>query len=212
MMHCAWRFAELNWEHGVTPAHIGVTANDGTVTLTGYVENFAEKHAAEAAASRVNGVKAVADQIEVRPCPETSRSDEDIAATAVERLAWNVAIPSDAVKITVEDGWITLTGEVDWHYQKVAAEQDLRPLHGVVGVTNKITIIAGDRASDISDEIMHALHRSWFFDPKTIDVDVDNGTVRLSGTVRSTHERQVAAATAWSTPGVIDVMNNIQVV
>ena len=203
--------AELNWEPGVTAAHIGVTANDGIVTLTGHVENFAEKHAAEAAALRVKGVKAVADEIEVRLRPETRRSDDDVAAAAVERLAWNVSVPPDAVMLTVEDGWVTLTGEVDWHFQKAAAEQDLHRLLGVVGVTNKITIRSKVLASDISDEIMHALNRSWFFDPRTITVETDDGKVRLRGTVHSAHERQVAAATAWSAPGVTDVENNITV-
>lgn len=204
--------AELNWEPGVTASHIGVTANDGVVTLTGHVENLAEKHAAEAASRRVKGVKAVADEIEVRLLPETQRTDDEIAAAAVERLAWDVSIPADAVQVTVEQGWITLTGEVDWHYQRVAAEQDLHRLFGVVGVTNEIAIKSRVHASDISDEIMHALHRSWFFDPRTINVEIRDGTVRLTGTARSAHERQVAAATAWAAPGVTDVVNDIVIV
>jgi osmotically-inducible protein OsmY len=204
--------AELNWEPGVTAAHIGVTANDGVVTLTGHVDNYAEKHAAEAAALRVRGVSAVADEIEVRLSPETQRTDDELAAAAVERLAWDVSVPQGAVKVTVEDGWITLTGEVDWHYQRAAAEQDMHRLFGVVGVTNLITIKSKVHASDISDDIMHALHRSWFFDPKTINVTAEDGIVRLTGTVHSAHERQVAAATAWSAPGVTEVQNDIVIV
>ena len=130
----------------------------------------------------------------------------------MERLAWNVSVPANAVKITVDDGWITLTGDVDWYYQKAAAEQDLLRLHGVMGLTNNIVIISKGQASDISDEIMHALHRSWFFDLKTIHVEMDGDTIRLSGTVHSMHERQVAMATAWSAPGVTNVENNIAVV
>jgi osmotically-inducible protein OsmY len=206
--------AELNWEPGVTAAHIGVAADAdaGAVTLTGHVETFAEKHAAEAAALRVKGVQAVADELEVRLSPETRRTDEAIAAAAVERLAWDVSVPEDAVQVLVEDGWVTLSGEIDWHYQRAAAEQDVQRLHGVVGVNNLITIKSTVQPSDISDEIMHALHRSWFFDPKTIDVSAEGGTVRLTGTVHSTHERQVAAATAWSAPGVTEVENDIVIV
>jgi osmotically-inducible protein OsmY len=204
--------AELHWEPGVTAAHIGVTANDGVVTLSGHVDDLVEKHTAEAAARRVKGVKAVAGEIEVRLRPETHRTDDEIAAAAVERLAWDVSVPSDSVQVTVENGWITLTGEVDWHFQKMAAEQDLQRLFGVVGVTNEVTIKSRVIASGISDEIMHALHRSWFFDPRTINVTADDGTVWLSGTVHSAHERQIAAATAWAAPGVTDVVNEITII
>lgn len=204
--------AELNWEPGVTAGHIGVSANDGVVTLTGHVESFAEKQAAETAALRVKGVKAVADEIEVRLRPETQRTDDELAAAAVERLAWDVSVPREAVKVTVENGWITLAGEVDWHYQRAAAEQDIHRLFGVVGVTNLITIRSVVHPSDISDDITHALHRSWFFDPTTISVAAEDGKVRLTGTVHSAHERQVAAATAWSAPGVTEVENDIVIV
>jgi osmotically-inducible protein OsmY len=202
---------ELNWEPGVKAAHIGVTANEGVVTLTGHVETFAEKHAAEAAARRVRGVRAVAEEIEVVLRPETRRTDEELAAAAVERLSWNVSVPAGRVVATVENGWITLTGEVDWHYQKAAAEQDIQHLFGVVGVKNLITIRSKVHATSISDDIMHALHRSWFFDPKTVNVAADAGTVRLTGTVHSLHDRQVAASTAWSAPGVTNVINEITV-
>jgi osmotically-inducible protein OsmY len=204
--------AELNWEPGVTAAHIGVAANAGVVTLTGHVETLAEKHAAEAAALRVKGVHAVANELEVRLAPETRRTDEAIAAAAVERLAWDVCVPADSVQVTVEDGWVTLSGEVEWFYQKAAAEQDVGRLHGVVGVNNGVTIRSVVQPSGISDEIMHALHRSWFFDPKTINVSAERGIVRLTGTVHSAHERQVAAATAWSAPGVTEVENDIVIV
>jgi osmotically-inducible protein OsmY len=204
--------AELNWEPGVTAGHVGVTTNDGVATLTGHVETFAEKHAAEAAALRVKGVQAVANEIEVRLRPETQRTDDEIAAAAVERLAWDVTVPPEAVKVSVENGWITLSGEVDWHYQKAAAEQDVHRLFGVVGVTNLIAIKSRVHPSDISDDIMHALHRSWFFDPATITVTAEDGKVRLTGTVHSAHARQVAAATAWSAPGVTEVENAIVIV
>lgn len=204
--------AELSWEPSVTAAHIGVAANAGVVTLTGHVKSLAEKQAAEAAARRVRGVKAVAEEIQVRLPLDADRNDDEIAAAAIERLKWDVSIPQDAVQVTVEDGRITLTGQVDWHYQRKAAEQDVRRLFGVVGVSNRITIKPKVDVTNIGDEIMHALHRSWFFDPKTISVSAQGGKVQLTGTVHSPHERQVAAATAWTAPGVTDVENHIDIV
>jgi osmotically-inducible protein OsmY len=203
---------ELNWEPSVIAAHLGVTANAGVITLTGHVESFAQKHAAEAAVRRVKGVKAVAEEIEVRLPYETKRSDEEIAGAAIGRFEWDVSIPRDTVKVTVDKGWITLTGEVDWHYQKDAASIDVRALFGVTGVSNQITIKPTVDTSTISQDIMHALHRSWFFDPKTISVSAQGGKVRLTGTVGSWHDRQVAAATAWAAPGATAVENDIAVV
>ncbi len=204
--------AELKWEPSVTAAHIGVAANAGVVTLSGHVGSFAEKLAAERAARRVKGVKALAEEIEVRLPFAAKKTDEEIAAAALDRLAWDVSVPNEAVKVKVEKGRITLTGQVDWQYQRQAAEQDVRGLYGVVGASNQITIKPRVNTSNISDDIMHALHRSWFFDPKTINVSADGGKVRLSGTVRSWHERQVAAATAWAAPGVTDLVNEIVIV
>lgn len=203
--------AALAWEPSVTAGHIGVTANEGVVTLTGHVESFSEKAAAEAAARGVKGVKAVAEEITVRLPLDDQRDDEEIAAAAVDRLAWNVSLPKDAVSVKVEDGWVTLTGEVDWNYQKQAAEMDVHRLFGVTGVSNHIAIRPKVDASNLSDDIMHALHRSWFFDPKTIEVTAEGGRVRLTGTVSSPHDRQLAATTAWAAPGVTDVENDIVV-
>lgn len=200
---------ELRWEPRLEAAHIGVIVHDEVVTLTGHVETFAEKHAAEVAAHRVRGVRAVANDLEVSLPADDQRTDEDIAGAALERLAWDVTIPEDSIHLTVEDGWITLGGHVDWHYQRENAEQALQRLYGVTGISNQITIKKHVEPGHISDEIMHALHRSWFFDPKTIDVRVDEGTVFLTGTVHTPHDRQVAAATAWAAPGVTDVRNDI---
>ncbi len=204
--------AALSWEPGVTAAHIGVAANDGVVTLSGHVPNFAQKQAAERAASQVKGVKAVAQEIEVRLPGDTGRSDEEIAAAALNHLAWDVRVPRDAVKVEVEKGWITLSGEVESYFEKDAAAQDVQRLFGTVGVSNLITLKSKVDVSNISDDILHALHRSWFFDPKTITVSAEGSKVRLSGTALSLHERQVAAATAWAAPGVTDVENDIAVV
>jgi osmotically-inducible protein OsmY len=199
---------ELSWEPSVTAAHIGVTAKDGVVALTGHVENYMEKFAAERAAGRVKGVKAVAEEIEVRLPIDTIRSDEEIAAAALNRLAWSVSVPQDSVKVRVEKGWVTLTGEVEWHYQKDAAEHDVRGLHGVVGVSNQTTIRARVDAIHIRDDIVHALHRSWAFDP-AISVVATGGRVKLSGTVRTPYDRRVAGATAWAAPGATVVENDI---
>jgi osmotically-inducible protein OsmY len=204
---------ELNWEPSVTAAHIGVAADSGVVTLTGHVESFAQKHAAEAAVRRVKGVKAIAEEIEVRLPYATKRSDEEIAGAAIGRLEWDVSVPRDTIKVTVDKGRVTLTGEVDWNYQKDAASLDVRPLFGVVGVINQITIKPTTvNTSNISENIVHALHRSWFFDPKTISVSAQGGKIRLTGTVRTWHDRQVAAATAWSAPGATAVENDIAVI
>jgi osmotically-inducible protein OsmY len=204
--------AELSWDPSITSAHIGVTASAGVVTLTGHVGSFVEKHAVEMAARRVKDVKAVADEIEVRLPFETQRADDEIAAAAIARLAWDVSIPADSVKVTVENGWLTLTGEVDWYYQKLAATQDLRPLMGVVGISDQTTIKPRIDTLNVRDDIMHALHRSWFFDPHTISVTAERGEIRLTGTVASMHERQLAAATAWAAPGATAVENDITIV
>lgn len=203
---------ELKWEPSVTASHIGVTAHAGVVTLTGHVGTYPEKHAAEMAATRVKGVKAVAEELEVRLPFEIKRSDEAIAAAAIERLSWDVAVPKDAVKVKVEKGWVTVSGQVDYYFQKNAPEQDIRALIGVIGVSNQITIKPQVNARDISDDIMHALHRSWFFDPKTIQVSAVGGRVKLTGTATSAYDKEVAASTAWMAPGVTNVENDLAVI
>lgn len=213
--------AELGWDPSVDAAHVGVTANDGVVTLSGHVETYAQKHAAETAASRVRGVQAVAEEIEVLLPFERKRGDDDIAATVLERLAWDVSLPRDAVKVKVEQGWVTLTGAVAWFYQKEAAGLAVRPLTGIVGVSNNISLspVAGRPpagrngvdAEQLCDRITHALHRSWLFDDNNVIVTADGGRVRLAGSVRSAHERQTAAATAWAAPGATSVENALAI-
>ena len=203
---------ELSWEPSVTAAHIGVVAESGIVTLTGHVGAYAEKHAAELAACRVKGVKAVAEEIEVRLPNETRRNDAEVAAAAVQRMMWDSEIPADAVHVRVEQGWVTLTGEVEWHFQKTAATQDVRGLLGVIGVSDQVTVRPRIDVGQLSDSITHALHRSWFFDPKTINVQATGGKVRLTGTARTLTEKSTAAATAWAAPGVVAVENDIAVI
>jgi osmotically-inducible protein OsmY len=201
--------AELNWEPSVTAAHIGVTAKAGVITLTGHVASFVEKYAAETAVSRVKGVKAVAEELEVRLPFEIKRGDEEIAAAATNALSWDISVPHDAIKAKVEKGWITLTGRVDWHFQSEAAESAVSGLIGVVGVSNGIAIKPTVNAKNLSDDITHALHRSWFFDPQLVKVSANGGDIKLSGTVPSWHDRELATNTAWSAPGVTSVENDI---
>jgi len=201
--------AELNWEPSITAAHIGVAAENGTVTLSGHVQSYGQKHAAEKAAGRVKGVKAIAEEIEVKlPC-EIKRDDTDIATAASNRLAWDTGTPHDAVKVKVEKGWITLTGEVDWHFQKEAAEREVRNLLGVTGVSNQVTIKARVDTSHLQDDIQHALHRSIFFQPENVHVSATDGHVKLTGTVASWEDRRQAGWTAWAAPGATAVENDL---
>ncbi len=203
--------AELNWDPRVPAGHIGVSANSGIVTLTGHTETYAEKHAAETAAGRVKGVKGVSEEIEVRLQHGAKRGDDEIAAAIVNRFSWDVSVPADSIVPTVEKGWVTLTGEVTWHFERDAAEQDVRRLAGVVGVVNKITVKPRVNVENVSDDITHALHRSWLFDPKLVTVTADGGTVHLTGTVPTYKDRRTAEATAWASPGAVMVDNRIAV-
>jgi len=200
--------AELAWEPSVTAAHIGVTARDGVVTLSGHVQRFAEKSAAQTAALRVKGVKAVADEIEVKLPFDTVRSDEDIATAAVDRLDWDSTLPKDSIKVSVQSGWVTLTGQVAWRFEHDAAAENVRRLWGVVGVSNQITLKSRINAYNLGEDIMRALHRGWF-DPKRVTVAASGGAVTLTGHVNSWSERALAGSTAWAAPGVTDVENDL---
>jgi osmotically-inducible protein OsmY len=201
---------ELEWDPSVNAAHIGVTANNGIVTRMGHVESYSEKSAAERATRKVNDVKGVAEQIEVRLPFDVKHGDEEIAAAAIDRLKWSSTIPRDAVKVKVEKGWVTLTGELDWHYQQNAAMNDIRELRGVAGVSNETTVKQKPNVTNIKDKIMTALNRSWF-DPATINVTAQGGRVKLTGHVRSLYERDEADAAAWASPGTTFVENTISV-
>jgi osmotically-inducible protein OsmY len=202
--------AELTWEPSISADHIGVTAKDGVVTLSGHVNSFWQKQAAETAAGRVKGVKALAEEIEVRLPVHIKHGDDEIAAAALNRMSWDVSVPSDAVKVKVEKGHVTLTGTVDQYYQKDAAAWDIRPLMGVTGVTNQIAVKPHPDSLTISDDIRHALHRSWLFDDN-IKVSATGGRVHLTGKVENWNDRQLAASTAWAAPGTTSVSNDILV-
>jgi osmotically-inducible protein OsmY len=193
---------ELAWDPSVTEAHIGVTARDGVVTLTGHVASYAERCAVEHAVSRVSGVRAIAEELEIRYLYDFDHGDEDIAKQALNVLAWDLSVPKDKVKVKVEKGWITLSGDVNWYYQKHAAEMDVRKLLGVMGLSNQITIKPSVQASDVRKKIKAAFERNAEFEAKNIAVSIDGGEVTLSGKVDSYYERTLAENTAWSAPGV----------
>jgi osmotically-inducible protein OsmY len=202
---------ELKWEPSINAAHIGVTVRDGVVTLTGHVESYAQKLAAQKGAERVAGVKAIAQEIEVDYGPNPVGGDEDIAKRAVQILAWDIGVPRDRLKVKVEKGWVTLSGHVDWYFQKHNAESCVRRLHGVLGVIDSITIDPSIGAQDISNKINSALRRTAFFNHDHVAVAAEGGKVTLRGHVDSYYERSLANSTAWSAPGVVAVENLLTV-
>ncbi len=201
---------ELDWEPSVNAAHIGVTAHSGVVGLSGHVESFSQKYAAEKAAQRVKGVKAVAEEIEVHLPYTIKRTDEDIALAASNRIAWDTTVSQFGIKVMVEKGWVSLTGQVDWQYQRYDAEHTVRNLLGVVGVSNQISIKPRVNTSHISEDIRHALHRTWY-DYDRINVTAQDNKVKLTGTVHNWHDWQLASTTAWAAPGTIAVDNEIAI-
>lgn len=202
---------QLEWEPSVNAAHIGVAASEGVVTLSGHVVTFGEKLTAERAAQHVHGVRAVVNEIEVRLAGGHVRTDEDIAVNCVNALKQHSTVPQGRIKPTVEHGRITLHGEVEWHYQKVAAANAVRYLPGVVGVLNAIAVKPHASPSDIKDKIERAFTRSAQLDARRVAVRVAGGKVSLSGTVRSWAEKDEAVRTAWAAPGVDHVDDRILV-
>jgi osmotically-inducible protein OsmY len=202
---------ELAWDPSVTEAHIGVTARGGVVTLTGHVGSYAEKCAAEHVVGRISGVKAIAEELEVHYLYDVGHGDEDIAKQALNVLAWDLSVPKDKVKVKVEKGWITLSGDVNWYYQKHAAEMDVRKLLGVMGLSNQITIKPSVQASDIRNKIRAAFERNAEFEAGNIVVSTEGSKVTLSGKVDSYYERTLAENTAWSAPGVTEVSDLISI-
>jgi len=203
--------AELKWEPRLLPNEIGVIVKDGIVTLTGWVDSYTKRWAAEDAAHRVRGVKAVANDIEVRLSTANERTDADIAAAAVRALEWDAFVPIDRLDVTVSQGWVTLKGEVEWQYQKQDAERVVRRLTGVKGVTNLIAVKAKPTPAELKKKIEQALVRTAELDAKNIQVEVEGSKVILKGTVRSWAEKEEAERQAWAAPGVTAVDNRIAI-
>jgi osmotically-inducible protein OsmY len=203
--------AELESDPRLQSNEIGVIVKDGVVTLTGWVDSYTKRWAAEDAAHRVRGVKAVANDVEVRLPTSGERTDADIAAAAIRALEWDAFVPVDKLDVTVSKGWVTLKGDVDWQYQKEDAERVVRRLAGVKGVTNLIAVRPRPTPQDLRKEIERALIRSAQFDAQRIQVEVQGSKVILKGTVRSWAEREEAERVAWTFPGVVAVENRITI-
>lgn len=202
--------AELNWEPSVHAAQIGVEVKDGIVTLTGYVSSYTEKWNAERATQRVSGVKALAIEMDVKLPGLSKRNDADIARSVENVLDWTISyLPKDCIKVMVENGWITLSGEVDWEFQRQTATGGIRYLMGVTGVSNNITIRPKVSSSAVKTDIEAALKRHAKDDAQNISVEVQGADVTLTGTVHNWSERELATHSAWGTPGVRNVVDNI---
>ncbi|WP_425259380.1 BON domain-containing protein [Rubrivivax sp. RP6-9] len=202
---------ELEWDPAIHATHVGVAVDAGVVTLTGHLETFAEKDAIERAVQRVEGVRAVAVELDVKLAPGHKRSDSEIAAAAEGALRWNVLVPADQVRVKVEKGWITLTGQVDWQYQRTSAEKAVRGLTGVVGVSNSLTIKPAVTPDNITTRIREALERHAQHEARHIEVMVSGSTVTLRGRVDSWAEREAAVGAAWAAPGISLVVNHLSV-
>ncbi len=202
----------LEFEPSLDAANIGVAVEAGVVTLTGHVPTYAEKLKAEEIATAVKGVKGIAQEIEVRPAGANPTADDEIVRRILDVLRWSTGIPVDTVKVKVQKGWVTLTGTVEWNYQRESAVHAIRGMAGVTGITNSILI--GPKASpvDIRDRIERALKRQAELDMGDIRVAVSDGTVTLEGKVHSMIERRVAEQAAWAAPGVRAVKDRLSVV
>ena len=202
---------ELSWDPVVPEAKVGVAVSDGVVTLTGHLDNYAEKVATKRAVERVAGVKAIALEIDVVPQGVHQRNDTEIAMAAEHALGWNSAVPKDRVKISVEKGWVTLSGEVDWNFQRHAVERMIRPLKGVVGIADNITLKTSAIPVNLSARIQDALTRQASREARRIEISIDGSVVTLRGRVHSWAERNAAEGATWSAPGVSRVNNQLTV-
>ncbi len=202
--------AELKWEPSIKAASIGVEVKDGVVTLAGHVDTYAQKWEAERAAQRVAGVAAIAVEIDVKLAGVDERTDTDIARSASDVLRWSTSVPEKGVTIKVEDAWVTLAGEVEWEYQRQAATASVRNLQGVRGVNDRMTLRQSVSSTTIRSEIEAALRRRAL-DSHAVVVSVDGHEVTLGGSVHSWAERDLAAHSAWGTPGVRKVVDHLTI-
>ncbi len=202
---------ELDWEPEIRSTEIGVSVKDGIVTLSGLVESHTAKRAAELAAARVRGVRAISSQIEVKLFGPAERTDSDIAWAAANVLAWNALVPQERIAISVTKGWVTLEGAVERRFQKMAAEDAVADLAGVVGVTNLIAIRPAVPASELKEDIEAALNRCCDINPQRIVVEVQGDCARLWGCVGSLAQREAAERAAWSAMGLREVSNHLTI-
>ncbi|MEY4863140.1 MAG: hypothetical protein RLZ51_1235 [Pseudomonadota bacterium] len=204
--------AELEWERSINATNVGVAVKDGVVTLNGHIETYAEKDAIERAAQRVEGVRAVAIELDVKLSPTHQRSDTEIASAAEASFKWHSLVPADRIRLRVEKGWVTLSGEVDWDYQRRNAESAVRALTGVVGVSNTITLKPQAAPTDVAQRIKDALARRAEREARSIDTMVSGTTVTLRGNVHTWAERAACEGAAWSATGISKVINELHVV
>lgn len=207
---------ELEYEPSIDAADVGVAAENGVIILSGHVADYAQKVAAERAAWRVKGVKAIAQKIEVRLPGDTQQNDDEIARRALDIIGWSTSLPQDRIRVKVADGWVTLSGSVNWNYQREAAEAEVRKLGGVKGISNDIKLAsaqAGDlQAGDLKRRIEEALKRQAQIEADAVRVDlVDEGTVRLDGRVDNWSELQAVKHAVWSAPGVRSVEDRLRI-
>lgn len=202
---------ELDWEPAVNATHIGVSVDRGVVTLTGHIDTYAEKAAIERAVQRVQGVQAIALELDVKLAPNHQRSDTELAQTLQSALQAQALVPASRISLKVEHGWVTLSGEVDWDYQRSNAERTVHQSMGVVGVSNRITLKPRTIPTDVSNRIKDALARQAEREARGIEVSIAGSTATLRGAVHSWAERNAAQGAAWSAPGVTLVVNDLKV-
>ena len=193
---------ELEFEPSIDANDIGVAVEDGVVTLTGHVPNFGQRQAVERVVARVKGVRGIAQEIEVRYPGGAGTSDDEVAKRVLDTLKWSTMVPDGKVQVKVQDGWVTLTGKLEWNYQRAGAADAIRDLQGVTGITNRIELSPRPSSIDVKKRIEDALRRSAEVEGKRIQVDVAGNKVILRGNVRALSERSVVEQAAWATPGV----------
>lgn len=203
--------AELKWDSSIRDEDIATAVKEGVVTLAGIVDTYAQRYAAERAVGRVNGVKAIVNDLTVKLPGAMERSDPDIAHAAVNALRWNIQVPDERIQVKVANGWLRLEGEVDWYFQKEAAERAVRYLTGVKGVSNLIALRVMPIPADIKERIRSTLKRQAEVDADQITVQTSGSKITLKGTVRSVAERRDAERAAWNAPGVTIVENDLMV-
>jgi len=202
---------ELEFEPSIDANDIGVAVEDGIVTLSGHVQDYRQKQAAERAVARVKGVRGIAEAIEVRYPGGPGVADDEIAKRVLDTLKWSTLVPDGKVQVTVEQGWVTLSGKLEWNYQKVGAANAIRDLNGVIGVSNKIELRPRATPVDVKQRILDALRRNAEVEAHDIKVDVAGDTVTLKGRVKTWNERWLVEDTAWATPGVTHVSDELTV-